>query len=462
MISTKKSIKDDKYNFYMMNLKSQLKDIRSINGDSKIIRIYNEIISVIKNQPYNEGNYNLLFKKINLLILHNDYKNNNCDKDIVNNIQKICYTMLFNINMNDYFEKVSSLYEKNEDNDIDFKNYLINRNDAMNSLPIGQRKSKLTILIQKILGGLGLKTFLKNNLPNIGCDIMFHDTTNNEQLKIATARHPCPTYVPEGFIGSIKSVVRVIIAIISRFLPNIFLCYTNEKITPSYLEAIKHLEKNNERVLYVNLQRVNDNGKFENEGTRSNNLSKINNKNFHLLNQELDRDFFTKKGKYATTATFAELKNHIIDKYEEEEAGPVFDTVHKLFFGKKLNINENEYQQCILMFYVFQKFETLCKHEITHASSICKDDNDRGGVMKLIENMYRALITDKWSENEWKKEAAKHLLGPCFMNRTSGVIEHRLKLALPIYELFNSISKENIKLEMLQEHKFDGKYKLVG
>ncbi len=196
------------------------------------------------------------------------------------------------------------------------------------------------------------------------------------------------------------------------------------EVAPDFIAFIEYLKGRSQGYLYVNHQC----------GVKSLENLQSSQRNFYVLTQPLEGDLFERKKEAFKQMGFAGLKEALISAYSSNDPdsmfalpysitnngdlnsviGQIFDKVHELFFeGKQTLDTLDDWQNCILLFYVFQRMDMKQRIEDTNAgtyritcmSSVC-GDLDKGDVSTFAQDL--VMLYGSFQEND--KEKLEELL----------------------------------------------------
>lgn len=336
------------------------------------------------------------------------------------------------------------------------------------------RKRQVSLLNQRLQGMTGAKDFSgTENIPFIRCQYDYNNEDTGKVESIKYMRHSRPT-VGGSFLDHLIGMInRIVTKIFGGRLDKVS---DGETIASDYEEAIRIAKDQNEAIFYVVHQRR-ATGIFENEGDGTKLIEELDEKhdNFHVLVQSVQGPLFERKKEYKDLKTMDELKTALINSFGDSPDSPnrlpnavrdnyyylqhleeIFDEVKDIFFPDVDQPTQDQWEQMILLFYVFQKddlkFRLNGDDTVKYYTTPCKDFLDRGGNMALIEDMVHYYMANENPSPEDLKHTLYTTLGTPILVKKTQVVEHHIERGLKIVDLLATLSAE--KKGQLRAHRF--------
>jgi len=238
-------------------------------------------------------------------------------------------------------------------------------------------------------------------------------------------------------------------------------------VVPDYLGFLDSCQLQNQKILHIILEKKKRQILGDEGGRVLKRMALQNDYPDHFvpLALALDGDFFCRRASPAPT--FEALKDQLIEKLldaNSEYSLPIvltrdvnlastleelFSEVQELFFPNQADINsEEDHKGFILLCYSHLIFYMIDRFDISILEAICKDDIDRGNVIKAILFLYFLHLAGRENDPDSLRWILVNTLAAPMIVKKQGVLPDRanfLRIALMIFNRMAPQSKETLR-----------------
>ena len=348
--------------------------------------------------------------------------------------------------------------------------------------PSHVKKPTMALNWQKASGELFGENFTGGkNTPGLRSQDTWHNVKSADlgDQVVSYVRHGVPTAGSIGW-GAVGAV--------SRGLGGVG--DSGERVLPNYHQFLTALEKAGKAAFVTTHQQR---GIRQAENTRVEAVRSLEKKhrNIAVLVQPIGQGNLGKKtGPYKDAKTFGELTNAIMENFFGGDEGDrvrcklpdfvesipnytdltleIIQFVKETFFAEVDEFDTDQWQQFLLVFYTYQRFDLTfrfqenCALPVEYITTFCKDFLDRGGIVALVQASVSAMLTGRFDDDRWMEEQIRHTLGPPPLVKRQEMIVKKLDVFKTLYPRLRAIYRNPDKLAQMRGFRVAGKWQLTA